>query len=58
MKYVVRVAAVIDAKDDAEAAAVSKKLDEALRKPTAKLYFEGQGIKFVGARVDPRPTKE
>lgn len=56
-KFAVKILGYIEAKDDAEAAAVAKKLDDALRSPMAKLYFAGKDVKFAGANVDLKPTK-
>jgi len=57
-RYVMKLEAVFDAKDDAQAAMLTKKLDDTLKSPSAKLYFRGQGITLIAHKVDPTPQKQ
>jgi len=57
-KYVVKIEALVEAKDEREAAGIAKKLDETLKAPASKLYFRGQGVNLVAHRVEPTPQKQ
>lgn len=57
-RYAVKILAIVEAKDEAEAAGMAAKASAALAGSYARLYFQGQGINLVAARVDPKPTRE
>lgn len=56
-RYVVKLEAVIEARDDRQAAELAQKMHEGLKNPLLKTFLRGQGVILHDQRVDPKPTR-
>ena len=53
--FAIGLTARVEAKDEEEARAIAKKIDELLGKGMTRAIFKGQGIPLVGHQTDLEP---
>jgi hypothetical protein len=56
-KYMVKIAAYVEAKDDVDASRQAAIIDRGLKNPLLLMSLKSDGVKPLGHQVDPKPVK-